>query len=211
MVSNKHAHATDSAVRRAAGGGRRALTRGPGPFGGLGRAVVRHPWLTILAWVVVAVGVIATSPDLPTTSNESSFLPKSYESIRAADLQDKAFPEAGHVTAAAAIIVFSRADGGKLTAADSAKIRSVHCAGPVIVTARSTTTVRETALMCTAPWSGSRPARFQATAPRQPRQASVDCNRPSVWLSLAVASMTSRAAHPTSPNSSSGPTTEMAA
>ena len=125
MVSNKHAHATGSAVRRAAGGGRRTLTRGPGPFGGLGRAVVRHPWLTILAWVVVAIAVIATSPGLPTTSNESSFLPKSYESIRAADLQDNAFPEAGHVTAAAAIIVFSRADGGKLTAADSAKIRSV--------------------------------------------------------------------------------------
>ena len=36
-----------------------------------------------------------------------SFLPKSYESIRAANLQDKAFPQAGHVTASAAIIVFS--------------------------------------------------------------------------------------------------------
>ena len=125
MVSNKHADATDSAVRRAAGGGRRTLTRGPGPFGGLGRAVVGHPWLTILAWVVVAVAVIATSPGLPTTTNESSFLPRSYESIRAADLQDKAFPAAGQVTAAAAIIVFSRADGGRLTAADSAKIGSV--------------------------------------------------------------------------------------
>jgi RND superfamily putative drug exporter len=125
MVSNKHADATGSAVRQAAGGGRRTLTAGPGPFGGLGRAVVRHPWLTILAWVVAAVAVIATSPGLPTTTNESSFLPKSYESIRAANLQDKAFPQAGHVTASAAIIVFSRADGGKLTPADSAKVRSV--------------------------------------------------------------------------------------
>ena len=125
MVSNKPADATGSAVRHAAGGGRRALTTGPGPFGGLGRAVVRHPWLMILAWVVVAFAVIGTSPGLPTTTNESSFLPKSYESIRAASLQDKAFPEAGHVTAAAAIIVFSRDDGGKLTAADSAKIASI--------------------------------------------------------------------------------------
>jgi RND superfamily putative drug exporter len=124
MVSDKHADATDSAVRRAAGG-RRTLTAGTGPFGGLGRAVVRHPWLTILAWVVVAVAVIATSQGLPTTSNESSFLPKSYESIRAADLQDKAFPQDKHVTASAAIIVFSRADGGQLTAADSAKIASI--------------------------------------------------------------------------------------
>ncbi len=87
--------------------------------------MVRHPWLTILAWVVAAVAVIATSPGLPTTTNESSFLPKSYESIRAANLQDKAFPQAGHVAASAAIIVFSRADGGKLTPADSAKVRSV--------------------------------------------------------------------------------------
>ena len=125
MVSNKHASATGSAVRRAAGGGRRPGTAGRGPFAALGRAVVRHPWLTILAWVVAAVAVIATSPGLPTTTNESSFLPKSYESIRAANLQDKAFPQAGHVTASAAIIVFSRADGGKLTPADSAKVRSV--------------------------------------------------------------------------------------
>ena len=125
MVSNKHASATGSAVRRAAGGGRRPGTAGQSPFAALGRAVVHHPWLTILAWVVAAVAVIATSPGLPTTTNESSFLPKSYESIRVANLQDKAFPQAGHVTASAAVIVFSRADGGKLTPADSAKVRSV--------------------------------------------------------------------------------------
>jgi putative drug exporter of the RND superfamily len=112
-------------LRTTGGGGRRPAPAGQGPFAGLGRVVVHHPWLTILAWVVVAVAVIATSPGLPTTTNESSFLPKSYESIRAADLQDKAFPQDQHVTAAAAIIVFSRADGGKLTAADSAKVGSI--------------------------------------------------------------------------------------
>ena len=78
MVSNKHAYATDPAVRRAADGMRRTLTAGPGPFGGLGRAVVRHPWRVIALWVIAAIAVIATSPGLPTTSNESSFLPKSY-------------------------------------------------------------------------------------------------------------------------------------
>src|SRR5207302_9933266 len=78
MVSNKHASATGSAVRRAAGGGRGPGTAGQGPFAALGRVVVHHPWLTILAWVVAAVAVIATSPGLPTTTNESSFLPKSY-------------------------------------------------------------------------------------------------------------------------------------
>ena len=102
-----------------------ALTAGPGPFGGLGLAVVRHPWRVIALWVIAAIAVIATAPGLPTTSNESSFLPKSYESIRAADLQDQAFPQTGHVTSAAAIIVFSRAGHGRLTAADSAKVAAI--------------------------------------------------------------------------------------
>ena len=96
-----------------------------GLFAGLGRAVVRHPWRVIALWVIVAVAVIATAPKLPTTASESSFLPGSYESIRAANLQDQAFPQTGHVTGAAAIIVFARADGGRLTAADSAKIAAI--------------------------------------------------------------------------------------
>jgi RND superfamily putative drug exporter len=100
-------------------------TRERGLFAWLGRAVVRHPWRMIALWVVAAAAVILTSPGLPTTANESSFLPRDYESIRAIALQDRAFPQAGHVTSAAAIIVFSRADGGKLTAADSAKVTAI--------------------------------------------------------------------------------------
>jgi RND superfamily putative drug exporter len=113
-----------------------------GLFAWLGRAVVRHPWRVIALWVIAAAAVILTSPGLPTTSNESSFLPKNYESIRAMDLQDKAFPQAGNVTSAAAIIVFSRADGGQLTAADSAQAATItktldakHIPGIVSVTA----------------------------------------------------------------------------
>ena len=96
-----------------------------GLFAWLGRAVVRHPWRVIALWVVAAVAVIATSPGLPATTNESSFLPKNYESIRAMDLQDKAFPQSGQVTSAAAIIVFSRADGARLTGADSATVTAI--------------------------------------------------------------------------------------
>ena len=84
--------------------------------------MVRHPWRVIALWVIAAVAVIATAPKLPTTSSESSFLPGSYESIRAAHLQDQAFPQTGQVTGSAAIIVFARSDHGRLTAADSAKI-----------------------------------------------------------------------------------------
>ena len=68
---------------------------------------MRHPWRVIALWLVAAVAVILTSPGLPTTSNESSFLPENYESIRATNLENAAFPQTGTVTGDAAIIVFS--------------------------------------------------------------------------------------------------------
>jgi putative drug exporter of the RND superfamily len=121
---------------------RNGYTSGRGLFAWLGRAVVRHPWRVIALWVIAAAAVILTSPGLPTTSNESSFLPKNYESIRAMDLQNQAFPQTGNVTGAAAIIVFSRADGGKLTTADTAKVATItkdldarHISGIVSITA----------------------------------------------------------------------------
>jgi putative drug exporter of the RND superfamily len=116
---------TGTPGRRTAGADGGSDDAGSGFFAALGRMVVRHPWRVIALWVIAAVAIIATAPALPTTTNESSFLPSNYESIRAASLQDKAFPQAGHVTADAAIIVFARADGGKLTSADAAKVASV--------------------------------------------------------------------------------------
>ena len=124
-MSNPYAGTTDTGARRTANVEARLTGTGGGLFAGLGRAVVRHPWRVIALWVIAAVAVIATAPKLPTTSSESSFLPGSYESIRAANLQDQAFPQAGHVTSAAATIVFARSDGGRLTAADSAKVAAV--------------------------------------------------------------------------------------
>jgi RND superfamily putative drug exporter len=68
-----------------------------------------------VAWLIAAVAIVATAPSLPSNSDESSFLPKSYESIKAADLQQKAFPSA---FTPSAIALYQRTDGGKLTAAD---------------------------------------------------------------------------------------------
>jgi len=87
--------------------------------------VVRHPWRVIGAWLIAAVAVIMSSPGLPTTSDESSFLPSHYESIQAMNLQEKAFPQSKNVTADAAIIVFARSDGGKLTGGDQATIARI--------------------------------------------------------------------------------------
>ncbi|WP_410787352.1 MMPL family transporter [Kribbella sp. C-35] len=86
-------------------------------FHRIGRVAVRHPIWTILAWLVVAVAVAATAPSLPSSSDQSSFLPKSYESIQAAELQQSAFPSA---FTPSAIVLYQRSDGGRLTPADLA-------------------------------------------------------------------------------------------
>jgi putative drug exporter of the RND superfamily len=91
-------------------------------FAGVGRFVVRHPIWVIVAWIVVATGVIGFAPKLTATTDEASFLPGHYESIQAVDLQQKAFP---HAASPAAIIVLERQDGTPMTDADSAKVASI--------------------------------------------------------------------------------------
>ncbi|MEV8317802.1 MMPL family transporter [Streptomyces sp. NPDC059900] len=91
-------------------------------FSGLGRFVVRRPWWIILAWIVAAGAVISLAPKLTSSSDEASFLPDHYESIRAADVQETEFPKQQNV---GAIIVFQRSDGGTLTAADSADVARI--------------------------------------------------------------------------------------
>jgi RND superfamily putative drug exporter len=98
-------------------------------FGGLGRIVVRHPWWTIVAWVVAAVAIIALAPKLDSNSNQQDFLPSKYESVQAGKLADKAFPSKDQKTSPEMIIV-KRADGKALTAADSAKIAAIAQALP---------------------------------------------------------------------------------
>ncbi|MEO3747112.1 MMPL family transporter [Plantactinospora sp. B5E13] len=91
-------------------------------FAPVGRFVVRHPVWVILAWVVIAAAVIGAAPRLTATTDEASFLPSHYESIRAAELQQTAFPQAA---TPAAIIVFERQDDAALTDADAAKVAAI--------------------------------------------------------------------------------------
>ncbi|MFD7712560.1 MMPL family transporter [Streptomyces sp. NPDC059785] len=91
-------------------------------FRRIGNTVVRHPVWTIVAWLIAAVAIVATAPSLPSSSDESSFLPKSYESIKAAELQQKAFPSA---FTPSAIALYQRTDGGKLTAADQKDVARI--------------------------------------------------------------------------------------
>jgi RND superfamily putative drug exporter len=94
-------------------------------FHRIGRIVVRHPVWTIVAWLVAAVALIATAPSLPSNSDESSFLPSSYQSIKAMSLQEKAFPQA---FTPAAILLYGRADKAPLTSADKADISRITTA-----------------------------------------------------------------------------------
>ncbi|GAB4583121.1 MMPL family transporter [Nocardia sp. IFM 10818] len=91
-------------------------------FSGLGRFVVKHPWLVIGAWLIAIAAVVATAPKLTATTEQSDFLPSHYESIQAMELQEKAFPNSAPP---AALIVFAREDGTPLTEQDSATVASV--------------------------------------------------------------------------------------
>ena len=83
----------------------------------------RRPWFVILGWVVFAGVVVAFAPTLEPTTDQSEFLPDSYESIEAAELQAEAFPDTN--TTVGAIVVFDRADGGQVSADDVATVNQV--------------------------------------------------------------------------------------
>lgn len=91
-------------------------------FHRIGQFVVKRAWWVIVAWLVAAVAISVTAPKLASSDDESDFLPRHYESIVAADLQQKAFPSA---FTPSAMLLFQRTDGGQLTADDKATMTKV--------------------------------------------------------------------------------------
>ncbi|MGA8256969.1 MAG: MMPL family transporter [Nocardioides sp.] len=92
-------------------------------FAALGRLASRRPWYVIGAWLLFAVLVVALAPKLEATTDQSEFLPSDYESIRAANIQTKAFPDTNSTVGA--IVVFDRADGAPMTPDDLATANQV--------------------------------------------------------------------------------------
>jgi RND superfamily putative drug exporter len=90
-------------------------------FSILGRLVTNNPWKVILLWLVAVAVIVPFSPTLGDVSNsdQSSFLPGTKESIRAQNLNEKAFPGAAGTTG---ILVLSRQDDGALTVDDRARV-----------------------------------------------------------------------------------------
>jgi RND superfamily putative drug exporter len=94
-------------------------------FARLGTLVTAHPWRVIAIWIAAAAVIVAFSPGLPTTSDESDFLPRHYESIRAQDVRTESFPSA---FSPSVVVVFHRADGKALTPDDSRDVRQIAAA-----------------------------------------------------------------------------------
>ncbi|MFT4084744.1 MAG: MMPL family transporter [Nocardioides sp.] len=88
-------------------------------FGALGRLAARRPWYVIGAWIVVMILLSVFAPSAKSTNDQADFLPGHYESIKATNLMDEAFPD---VTSPGATIVYERSDGGTLSAADRTAI-----------------------------------------------------------------------------------------
>ncbi|MGC9975067.1 MAG: MMPL family transporter, partial [Gaiellaceae bacterium] len=86
-------------------------------FDRLGRYVVAHPWRIIAAWVIATAIIVPFAPSLASvsSSDQASFLPSSYESVRAEKLVQKAFPD---TNGASAIFIVERGDGHRLTPND---------------------------------------------------------------------------------------------
>ncbi len=107
----------------------------------LAAMVTAHPWRVIGGWVVATLIVLALSPQLAsfTSSNDSTFLPSSYQSVRAQAVAERYFPS---VAGASGTIVVSRARGGILTASDQALVASLadRLAGEHLPSVRSVST-----------------------------------------------------------------------
>ncbi|GLW52367.1 MMPL family transporter [Kitasatospora phosalacinea] len=91
-------------------------------FHRLGHFVVKRAWWVIIAWVVASFALVSFAPKLSATTDEADFLPKHYESIRAAALQEEKFPAE---FTPGAILLFERTDGGALTDTDKADMAKV--------------------------------------------------------------------------------------
>ena len=94
-------------------------------FAKLGRFSVNHPWPIIAGWIVATVALVAFAPTIAdiTKTDQSDFLPRKYESIKAQDVGASAFATGSGDTSAS--IVVKRADGGKLTATDQRKVEAL--------------------------------------------------------------------------------------
>jgi len=90
----------------------------------LGKFIAKNRWWVIGTWVVISVVISLFAPKLSsvTSSDQTSFLPGTYESVQAQKIGEKAFPQSRDDTE---ILLVQRRDGGKLTAGDHTAIQAL--------------------------------------------------------------------------------------
>ena len=93
-------------------------------FARLGKIVTGHPWRVIAVWIAAVAVVVPLAPSLSSvsSSDQASFLPSSYESIKAQNLAERVFPKTSGATA---VFLVRRADGARLNAADTKKVAAL--------------------------------------------------------------------------------------
>jgi RND superfamily putative drug exporter len=93
-------------------------------FSRLGLLVTRRPWWVIAVWVIAAAVIVMVAPSLSSvsSSDQTHFLPNSYESMKAQHLAERAFPQNAGATG---VFVVQRADGARLTASDLNRIAAL--------------------------------------------------------------------------------------
>lgn len=91
-------------------------------FRGLGRVVSQRPWWVIGGWLLLVILVVTLAPSVTATTDQSDFLPDSYDSIKGYQLIDEAF---GQQQQAGVTIVFDRADDGRLSEDDLATLTRI--------------------------------------------------------------------------------------
>lgn len=89
-----------------------------------GEFIVARRWWVLAGWLVATILIVAFSPSLSSveSTDQSSFLPKNYESIKAMDVAKQVSPQSQD---ASDIIVFKRSTGGALTTTDMHRVQSV--------------------------------------------------------------------------------------
>ncbi len=90
----------------------------------LGSFIVRNRWWVIGVWVLVSVIVAVFAPKLSsvTSSDQTSFLPRKYESVQAQKIGEAAFPQSKDDVE---ILLVKRTDGAKLTTDNQAAIQTL--------------------------------------------------------------------------------------
>lgn len=91
---------------------------------GFGDFVAKRRWWILAFWLIAAVLIVSLSPSLSSveSNDQSSFIPKSYESIKAIDIANKVSP---HSQDATDLIVFKNKNGQPLSQTDTAVIDEI--------------------------------------------------------------------------------------